>query len=229
MRPESFDPSDLSAIPDLPVPRTSFSPADQVTAPPASERGPTRDRITARRRFALGVSCAWLAALVLLFGLRHDLAPSWLLVAHVGLPAMLAAAALVTALSPGPAGVGPRATTTVALAVGAPLSFALIAVAFPKIEGSHPALAAFFCGDVGLLLGALPLAALAWAQRRTCVSAAPWRSALIGVSMGLLGAATLGMHCANGDGFHVALGHGWPVIVLGVVGLLLVGRVTRVR
>lgn len=228
MKPEvSFDLGELASIPDLPAraPSARPSPPD----PPAKDRGPTRDEILGRRRIAMIAGAVWLGVLLVALGLRHDMALSWEVLAHAVLPALLGAAALYAALAPGPVGLGPSARTTVALAVGGPLVFALSALAFPAIDGSHGARAAFFCGDWGLVLGAVPLAALAWAQRRTCAAAAPWRSALIGVAMGLVGVATLGMHCANGDGWHVALGHGWPVAVLGAVGFGFVGRITRVR
>lgn len=226
MSRKSFDPADLGSIPDLPGVQTSWSPPPPKAT---TERGPTRASLEARRRLAMIAGLAWLGVLVLVLGLRNDLTVSPLVLAHVGLPALLGACALYAALSPGRAGLGPSARTTVALAVGAPLAFALAAVVFPRFDDGHRLAAAFFCGDFGLLLGAVPLAALAWAQKRTCATSAPWRSALVGVSMGLIGAATLGMHCANGDGLHVALGHGWPVAVLGSAGFLLVSRVTRVR
>ncbi len=231
MTPNAFDPAELASIPDLPGARMPGAEPSWAPPPPPrpEDRGPTRAAVTYRRRVAFVASLAWLALLLLLLGLRHDLSFSPVVLVHVGLPALLGAAALFAALSPGPAGLGPSARTTLALALGAPLAFAISAVLFPRFEDGHRFAAAFFCGDFGLLLGALPLATLAWAQRRTCAAAAPWRSALIGVSMGLVGAATLGMHCANGDGLHVALGHGWPVVVLGTAGFVLVGRVTRVR
>ncbi len=223
----SFDPADLGSIPDLPA--GDWQPPAEPPRVPASDRGPTRQALARRRRLAMLAGLVWLAVLVVVLGLRHDLGLSWLVIGHALAPAALGAAALTAALSPGPRGLGPSAVTTVALALGAPIVFAISSALFPHFDGGHDARSAFFCGDFGLLLGAVPLAALAWAQRNTCVTAAPWRSALIGVSMGLAGAAALGMHCANGDGLHVAIGHGWPVIVLGVAGFMLVGRVTRVR
>ncbi len=177
---------------------------------------------------ALGAGALWLVVLTFALGLRADLGLSPLLFVHVGVPALLGAAALFAALAPGRVGLGPSAGVTLALALASPAAFALTAALFPALDGGHSLQAAFFCGDVALALGAVPLAALAWAQRATCVVGAPLRSAMLGVAMGLLGAATLGMHCGNGDGLHVAIGHGWPVIVLGVAGALLVGRVTRV-
>jgi hypothetical protein len=225
----AFDIADLASIPDLPA-RPAREPSRATPPePPASERGPTREAIARRRLVATVAALVWLVVLLLALGLRHDLAPTWEVLAHAGLPALFGAVALYTALAPGPIGLGPSIRATVALAVGAPLVFALAAYTFPKIDGGHELRAAFFCGDWGLILGAVPLAALAWAQRRTCAAAAPWRSALLGVAMGLVGAATLGMHCANGDGLHVALGHAWPVVVLGAVGFGFVARFTRVR
>ncbi len=229
MKPDtSFDLGDLSSIPDYP-PQGTDPGASRAPPEPPSERGPTRSEILRRRRLAMLVGGAWLALLLVILGVRHDFQLSLEILAHAGLPALLGAAALYAALAPGSVGLGPNARTTVALAVGGPIAFMLCALAFPAIEDGHTVRAAFFCGDWGLLLGGVPLAALAWAQQRTCAAAAPWRSALLGVAMGLVGVATLGMHCANGDGWHVALGHGWPVLVLGAVGFGFVGRVARVR
>ncbi|NUO52504.1 MAG: DUF1109 family protein [Polyangiaceae bacterium] len=224
----SFDLDDLSSIPDYP-PRGADPEARPEPPEPPSDRGPTRSEIMRRRRIAMLVGGAWLVVLLLLLGVRRDFELSLEVLAHALLPALLGAAALYAALAPGSVGLGPNARTTVALAVGGPVAFVVCALAFPAIDGGHPPKAAFFCGDWGLLLGAVPLAALVWAQQRTCAAAAPWRSALIGIAMGLVGTATLGMHCANGDGWHVALGHGWPVVVFGIIGFGFVGRFTRVR
>jgi hypothetical protein len=224
----SFDLSDLTSIPDYPA-RSATAKSLEPPPEPPSDRGPTRTEILRRRRIAMLIGAAWLVVLLLLLGVRHDFRLSLEVLAHAGLPALLGAAALYAALAPGRSGLGPNARMTFAFAVGGPIAFVVCALAFPAIEGSHQARAAFFCGDWGLLLGAVPLAALVWAQQRTCAAAAPWRSALLGVAMGLVGAATLGMHCANGDGWHVALGHGWPLLVFGVVGFGFVGRFTRVR
>ena len=211
----SLEMPDLDAIPD-PLAARSLRPLPPPPALP-TEASPTHGALRRRRVIALSLGAAWMIAIVAFFGLRGDLAPSPLLLAHVGLPALL-----------GRSGLGPSARTTLVLALAGPLAFVVTAAMFPTHDsGAHLAKGIFICGDLVLLLGAVPLAALTWAARRTCVTGAPWRSALLAIAIGLGGATALGMHCNVTDGLHVALGHGWPIVALGVIGWGLVRRVTR--
>jgi hypothetical protein len=222
----SLDLRDLDGIPD-PLAGRALPPLPPPPALP-KEASPTHGTLRRRRIVALAIGAAWMIAIVAFFGLRGDLAPSPLVLAHVGLPAVLGAAALFAALSGGPAGLGPSSRVTLVLALAGPLAFVVTAAMFATHDsGAGLAKGIFICGDIVLLLGAVPLAALTWAARRTCVTGAPWRSALLAIAIGLAGATALGMHCNITDGLHVALGHGWPILALGVIGWGLVRRVTR--
>ena len=183
--------------------------------------GPTRAELRKRRLVALAFGAVWLVGLLVLLGPReHERDRSLLLFAHAVVPALLGAAALLAALSPGRLGLGPSARTTVALAIGAPIAFLCCAVWGPRADDPTAlARGALFCGDIALAMGAVPLIALAWVERHTLRAAPPWRSLLLGVAAGLTAASTIGMHCPNTDGLHVALGHGWPIALLGWAGL----------
>lgn len=222
----SFDVRDLQGIPD-PIDGRSLGPVPPARA--AGAPGRTRGDLRRARLVALVVGVTWVVALVFLLGLRGDLAVTPVMLAHIGLPALLGGTTLGLALWPGRLGLGAHVVPTVIVALGGPIAFVALAAAFPATEDrSTLARGVFICGDIVLLLGAVPLAAVAWAQRRTAVTAAPWRSVLLGVAVGLAGAAALGMHCNIADGLHVALGHGWPIVALGIIGWGLVRRVTRV-
>jgi hypothetical protein len=145
---------------------------------------------------------------------------------HVGLPAALGTALLWVALSPGRLGLGPSRQTSIALGLAGPLLFAGAAAFFPTMEiDMHRD---FVCGDLSLIMGAVPVIALAIALRRGFVVGAARRGALLGVAGGLLGAAALGLHCSVTDGMHIAIGHGSPVIVLAVAAAFVLGRSAKV-
>jgi hypothetical protein len=223
----SFDLRDLQDIPDPLAGRAPPAlPAPQLPDAPA----PTRQAMRRRRILASVVSVVWVSAIVAFFGgVRGDLSPSPLILAHVFLPALFGGAALFTAMSGGPAGVGPAIRPTLILSLLAPITFVLTALCFPTEDArDHFLKAVFICGDIVLVMGAVPLAALAWSLRHACVSAAPWRSVLLAVAVGLTSAAAIGAHCSVTDGLHVALGHGLPILILGLVGWFLVRRVTKV-
>ena len=222
----SFDLRDLDSIPDPLAGKPQHAlPAPSLPTRPAL----TRSAVNRRRTIAVLLGLAWMGVILAFFGIRGDFFANPLVLAHVILPAVFGAAALYTALSGGPAGVGPSIRPTLAFALLAPIAFVTTALLFPTSDGRAYFLRAIFvCGDIVLFLGAVPLVALAWSLRHACVSSAPWRSTLVAVGVGMLGAAALGCHCTITDGLHVALGHGLPILVLGLVGWFVVRRVTRV-
>jgi hypothetical protein len=115
------------------------------------------------------------------------------------------------------------------LGIAAPIIFVVAAMCTPCFESaSEVAWSSFLCGDALLVLALLPLGLFAWAHRRTAVAGAGFRGAIAGGAIGLVAAGFQALHCVHSDGLHVALGHGWPIIVLGLLGGLLVSRVTRV-
>jgi hypothetical protein len=222
----SIDLRDLESIPD-PL-RAGALSQRALTVPAAIDVGPTRSALRNRRVLATLAGVAWLLLTPFLWGYRRDI-PIQQLAFHVALPALLGAAALALALSSGKAGLGPGVKPALALAVAAPLVFIAAALCTPCYESaSELAWSSFLCGDALLALGLLPLGLFAWAQRRTAVAGAGYRGAIAGGAIGLMAAGFQALHCIHSDGWHVALGHGWPVIVLGALGGLVVSRVTRV-
>jgi hypothetical protein len=222
----SFDLRELDAIPD------PLSPARQAGRPshaaPVASPGPTRQTLRNRRVLALFVGLAWLLLTPMLWGYRSNIPPTQIAL-HIALPTALGVAALVLAFSPGKAGVGPPLKQALVLGVAAPIIFVIAAMSTPCFESpSEVAWSSFLCGDALLALALLPLGVFAWAQRRTAVAGAGFRGVMAGGAIGLVAAGFQALHCVHSDGLHVALGHGWPVIVLGLVGGFLVSRVTRV-
>jgi hypothetical protein len=77
------------------------------------------------------------------------------------------------------------------------------------------------CGLHGALIGGLCLVALLWPWRRTDPFSPGLLGALLGALSGLAGMLAVDAGCANSEGFHVLLGHGLGVLVLGLVGMAL--------
>jgi hypothetical protein len=219
-----FDLRDLDAIPDPLAARPSRASA----AMPAATPGPTRSTLRNRRALALFVGLAWLLVTPMLWGYRSDI-PTEQIALHIALPTALGVAALVLAFSSGSAGVGPALKQALLLGIAAPIIFVVAALCTPCFESaSEVAWSSFLCGDALLVLALLPLGLFAWAHRRTAVAGAGFRGAIAGGAIGLVAAGFQALHCVHSDGVHVALGHGWPIVVLGLLGGFLVSRVTRV-
>lgn len=223
-----FDLRDLDAIPDpLGQPSAARHASRPAPAPPLSV-GPTRSTLRNRRVLALVVGLAWLLLTPLLWGYRSNI-PTEQVALHIALPTALGVAALVLVFSSGRAGLGPQLKQALLLGVAAPIIFVVAAMCTPCFESaSEVAWSSFLCGDALLVLALLPLGLFAWAHRRTAVAGARFRGVIAGGAIGLVAAGFQALHCVHSDGLHVALGHGWPVIVLGLLGGLLVSRVTRV-
>lgn len=77
------------------------------------------------------------------------------------------------------------------------------------------------CGLHGALSGGLCLIALLWPWRRTDPFSPALLGALLGALSGLAGMLSVDAGCASSEGFHVLLGHGLGVLVLGLVGMAL--------
>lgn len=228
-----FDPSVFADIPDplaaAPAERAAATatPPAQVIAAAAAEAGPTAGELRRRRWIAAGAAVLWLFFVLALEGVRQDFSWTPLLLLQSLLPALLSAGAWWLAMSPGPVGLGPSARTVVAFAVLAPLTFVASAFLSPCLVGPPIARHAFLCGDWILLLGAISLGIVAMVQRRTVAAGAHHKSLLLGISAGFGAAAVHSLHCDNTTGVHVAIGHTWPVVVLGLMGLFFVRRAVR--
>lgn len=222
---------DLSKLGEIPDPLEGAG----ASAPPAppTELGASPTRADARRRRGVAAFAAavWVAGVVVVLGLRGDLGQGGTrTLVQIVLPGAFGAAVIVTALSAGPAGLGSRTARLVgALAVAATL-FPLAAILGSGVLlDDHPGMlrAIATCFALVILLGGVPLLALAYGLRRSFAANAQWRSVLVAAGAGLFGAAALGTHCSTHCGIHMAVGHALPAVVLAFVGGTLLGRVTR--
>jgi len=210
-------PLDLEALGAIPDPLGDRMPDDPDAAPEGALPGPTRRVLHRRRAFALIFAPLWLLFVQIVIGIRSDL-PVPYLIAHVGVPAGLGALAIALALSAGPFGLGPTWRSVGAYAAIAPAIFAASAFVTPAREnGAELAESVVMCGDFIMGAAIVPLFLLIWAQRRTFAGGAGRRSALLGVGVGFLAGAAQVLHCAHDDGLHIAVGHSWPAVAMGLV------------
>lgn len=183
---------------------------------------------------ALGVSVAWLVCHLAAFGIRQDMSqlPSGYVIAQVGLPILFGASCLVVALAPGKLGLGIGIGVVGTMAVLGPLSFWLLALGMPVPHAAGPSpfgfwLGSLLCLDITLSWAAAPLLLLALSLRRSFAAHATGRSALVGAALGLLSGGAINLHCSNVEPWHMAAGHGVPVLLAALLGALLVVRWTR--
>jgi hypothetical protein len=183
---------------------------------------------------ALGVSLAWLCCHLAVFGIRQDMSqlPAGYLVAQVGLPILFGAGCLIVALVPGALGLGLGVGVIGSMALIGPLSFWLFALGMPAPHAPTASpfgfwLGSLLCFDITLSWAAAPLLLLALSLRRAFAAHATGRSALVGAALGLLSGAAINLHCSNVEPWHMAAGHGVPVLVAALLGAFLVVRWTR--
>jgi hypothetical protein len=218
-------------VPD-PLGRASQEPPRGL---PAALGTPAPNRTEARRRrqAAVLLSLGWFASHLVVSGVRYDL---WTLtagyaVSQIGVPLVLALGCLYVALRPGQWGLGSSTANVVALALGGPLSFGLIALTSraPPAPGAeaHPWLGVLLCSDLMLAWMSTPLFAAAFALRRAFAAGAVWRSALVGSSVGLASAVTINLHCDISDAFHLVMGHAAPVAAASAFAAVVVTRWLR--
>jgi negative regulator of sigma F NrsF-like protein len=147
-------------------------------------------------------------------------------------PFAFAIVALAVAMSSGQLGLGASISAVITLSVLGPASFLLIALGAPEPHpppgGGNFWLGAFVCFDITLSWAAVPLLAAALSLRHTYPVAAGWRAALVGAASGLFSGAVMNLHCPSVDRFHIALGHGIPVLVATIIGAIVVSRWVRI-
>jgi hypothetical protein len=221
-------PLDLEAFAAIPDPLGERVSSDPDASPERALPGPTRRVLHRRRAFALVFAPLWLLFVQIVIGIRGDL-PVPYLVAHVGVPAGLGALAIALALSAGPFGLGPTWRSVGLYAVIAPVVFVASAFVTPaKERGAELAESVVMCGDFIMAAAIIPLFLLIWAQRKTFAAGAGRRSALLGVGVGFLAGAAQVLHCAHDDGLHIAVGHSWPAVAMGLLGGLGLRYLLRV-
>jgi hypothetical protein len=194
---------------------------------------PERAVVRKRRAAALVGSAAWLAVLLAVLGIRHDLPqlPLFYTSAQLILPPVLAVVALMVALGAGKRGLGVKVGLVSALAILGPASFAVIALAAP-VPGAVPAGVAtlpgiLFCFEIAVACTSLPLMFAALTLRGAFPAAARWRSALVGAGTGLFAGATMNLICPNVAPLHLLFGHGLPVIIATLAGALVLSLRSR--
>lgn len=225
--------SDLSFLNEIPDPTGAATPAPATAPPPPPVPSPTRSMNQRRRAAALGVSLAWLATHLCVYGVRADFhqLPAGYVAAQIALPFAFGAASLLVAVAPGRLGLGLGIGVVASLALLGPLSFWIFAAVLPPPFASHGArgfwLASLVCLDITLAWAAAPLLLAALALRRAFPASAGWRSALVGAALGLLSGAAINLHCPNTDPAHLLAGHGVPVVLAALVGALVVARWAR--
>jgi hypothetical protein len=228
--------NDLSFLKDIPDPVRADTPGSEASEPlrrnlPAA---PTRGTAQRRRMAALAVSLAWLGCHLVAFGVREDMRqlPLGYIAAQVGLPIVFGASCLIVALAPGKLGLGLGVGIVGTMAVLGPLSFWLFALGMPvpHAPGSSPSgfwLGSLLCLDITLSWAAAPLLLLALSLRRAFAAHATGRSALVGGALGLLSGGAINLHCSNVEPWHMAAGHGVPVLIAALLGAFLVVRWAR--
>ncbi|NOU29949.1 MAG: hypothetical protein HOO96_18750 [Polyangiaceae bacterium] len=193
------------------IPDPFAGEAMPLPPPPALPPSPARGNVRLRRTLALAVALGLECVAVFAMGLR-TVAPK-VLVLGVVCPVLVATVALVLLL---------RAPTTSArlglVAAAASLVF-FASSAAEAYAPTAPAAAALKCMVVTALLLAGPLLLGALALRNAFPSGAAGRATTLGVAAGLLGAATIRLHCPHDDSIHVMLGHGLPILAAGLVAL----------
>jgi hypothetical protein len=191
---------------------------------------PTRSRMRALRSVALAAALfydvAWL-----FHERRSDLASAspMGLALGIAIPLAVAVIALGAATRSGPRSLGAPAGRIAALALGAPILFAVATfLAAPTEEGDrlfwHHAVG---CMTVTAILALGPIALGLWAFRRAFAAAAGWRMAAVGVAAGGLAAATMSLACPITTAVHVIVGHGLVMIVGALAGALLAPALAR--
>jgi hypothetical protein len=218
---------------DIPDPLASPSAVAPRSVEPPRSASPTRAAMKMRRAVALVALAAWSGMVLFHWGVRPEISERSSFVAGqvIMFAALLVSAGLI-AISPGRRGLGGPVWRSRIAAVGAPVAFMLIGLAWLPSDspGSFgdlgPGAAVGPCLLIGLLVVVPILLVALWALRRTFPSAAGWRAAALGAAVGLVGSLVLTMHCGSPFGGHVALAHGLPIIIA-VVGAAFASKAMR--
>lgn len=212
---------DFATIPD---PAAATARAAPPPPPALGEPAPTRRGLRLRRLAALASGLAWIALLVLRFGLRPALREPLVLVPLVAWSA-LAALALTLGLRPGARGLPPGSRRVQALIVALPTLYGLSVLA--RAEALPPSdlplswstAGACFSATHLLSLGPLLLAALV--LRRSFLNSAALRAALVGAVVGLAAAIGIHAHCPVEATSHILVAHGLSIVTGGLIGAAL--------
>lgn len=198
--------------------------------PPPLESSPTRTQVQRSRWMALALALVSQGVMLAAMGPRADLSEVTLvlLLAAILLPALAALAALQIATHTGPLGLG-QSPRKLSLLLLAPTLLFSVSALVPA--GSHSPIS-FWKSTAECILGTMmfalmPLGLALFAFRRSFLSAAPLRTAAIGLACGALAAAAIELRCSIAGWQHVLLGHGVALLVCGGLGYGL-ARFTRI-
>lgn len=227
-----FDLSQLDEIPDV------IAPGTQTAPPPLRPLGasPARSATRQRRALAVAAGVVWLAAQVVVLGLRTDTARlgTAYLLAQVALPALLSAALVGAVLWPGRDSLGASSRSLAGLsgAALAVMAAVVLSCPMPFAYVPPPGSMAFgqwvlVCGDIVAIMGAVPLALMAGAFRSSFPAAATARTAALGAACGLAAVTAMHLHCENIEPLHLAVGHIVPATALALFSAFVLRRVTR--
>lgn len=221
------DPELAALLGEIPDPARPVSQAAPLRLPNLGS-APTRQVVRRRQVAALVGGLSWLGAHLAVYGIRTDLTglPLTYVAAQIALPAVLASASLVVALSSGKLGLGLKIGLVSTLAVLGPASFCVIALGAPMPRAPEPGtlIDTLLCFDITVAWVAVPLLCAAITLRGAFAAGARFRSALVGAAIGLFAGATMNLHCPNVAPAHMLLGHGLAVLIaaaLGAVALVL--------
>jgi hypothetical protein len=224
--------NDHDRLLDIPDPLARSQHAPPPMPPLPAQKSATRAE--RKRSLTLVIGAAVLYQIVWLALVEHraDLGSSStsLLILGVVAPLALAALTAAAALKRGVHGLGSSVTGLGAAAVAAPVLFALSALVIASRMTDETAPfwdRAVRCIAVTCALTAPPMTMLTLVFRRAFVAAAAWRSAVLGVACGALGAATMTIACSHGEALHVIVAHGSMMLVGGGLGALIGRSVTR--
>jgi hypothetical protein len=188
---------------------------------------PTRRDVQRRRRAALVLALAWCAGMVVVLGLRGDLAhlaPGYV-AGWLALPFALAALALGMAVRATRTGLGVRVALAGVVAVAAPMLLGVLALALPA--PSEAPVAASLAKGIATCLGFTLAGAVApfvfalTALRNSFAAGTGWRSALVGGAAGLLAGGSMNLHCPVTNSMHLLAGHTLPIVIAGLLGALI--------
>jgi hypothetical protein len=209
----------LDGIERIPDPAASITDQPAPPAAPPAEPSPTRADRQRLARGAAAAACAWVAAGVATFGVRHDIATP-LVIAPLAAWSLTVALGLAVVLRPRARGlpapvrvvqhalwVVPAVYAAGVLLVGAPISGP--PVAWATLRG---------CMAIAHLLAIGPLAAAALLLRRSFFSASAWRGAAVGALAGLGGSLGVHAHCPVPALDHLLMAHGPSILVGAALG-----------
>jgi hypothetical protein len=205
---------------------------DERPLPPlllATAASPTRAQVGHVRTIALVAALAYEVGWIAIMNKRDDLhtmSPLALLI-EVSIPLGAAVLAVFAATAPGSRGLGEPKARMATMSLLAPAIFVLFTVALSMVvhvgevdEGpfwTH----ALRCFAWTSLYSLGPLVLAGWAFRRSFVVAPTWRMSSLAMAAGAAGAATMVFICSVGTPVHVLVGHGGPMVVGALLGVLL--------